>query len=421
MGARRGRGTVAVEVLGTGDEILRGDSRDSNFARIASRLTAAGFEVAGGRVVGDDLGALVDALRAAAGRARAVIVTGGLGPTPDDLTRDAAAAAAGRRLAVHGPSLRRIRALWRLRGLPMPGGNARQAEVPRGARVIPNPLGSAPGFSLRLGGATAFCLPGPPREMEPMLERSVLPALRRLAPSRPPARTLHASCCGLPESAVAERIADLMARDRAVRVGTTASEGVVTVSVHGAGDAAREAPRVHREVLRRLGAECYAPERVPPGENLVRLLLARGLTAATAESCTAGLAAARMADLPGSSGAFLGGVVAYHDRVKTAALGVPRALLEAHGAVSAPVAEAMARGARRRTGADLAVAITGIAGPGGARPGKPVGLVWFAVASAAGVVSVRRRFGGGRALVRSAAANAALDLLRRTVEGREVR
>jgi nicotinamide-nucleotide amidase len=170
-------------------------------------------------------------------------------------------------------------------------------------------------------------------------------------------------------------------------------------------------------VLRRLGAHAYAAERIPPGENLVRLLLEKGLTVAVAESCTAGLVAARLADRPGSSGALLGGVVAYSNEVKAKALGVPRRLLRLHGAVSGPVAEAMASGVRHLTGADLAVAVTGIAGPGGGSVAKPVGLVWFAVADCRGARSVQRRFGGGRDFVRIASASTAIDLVRRAVEG----
>jgi nicotinamide-nucleotide amidase len=256
--------------------------------------------------------------------------------------------------------------------------------------------------------------------MEPMLLRHVLPALRRLSRGAPRARTEYVSCCGVPESVVAERIADLMERGRGVRVGTAVGEGVITVSVHGAGDEARRVPAVHREVLRRLGADAYAPDRSTPGENLVRLLLERRLTVSAAESCTAGLVAARLTDLPGSSGAFLGGVVAYANDVKASALGVPRAILEgrgAPGAVSGPVAEAMARGVRERTGSDVAVSVTGIAGPGGATRDKPVGRVWIGVATRDGVRSHERTFGGDRAFLRGVSANHAIDLLRRAVEG----
>jgi len=404
-----------VEILSTGDELVRGRSRDTNFAAIAARLTEEGHEVRGGRVAGDDLADIVRAIREAARRADAVIVTGGLGPTEDDLTRSAICAFAGLPLVEHAPSRRRIEASWRSRGLLMPPENLRQALFPRGAKVIPNRVGSAPGFRCKVRRRLIFCLPGPPREMEPMMHSGVVPVLRRLSPTRRKARTLYACCCGVPESVIAGRIADLMARDRAVRVGTAVTEGVVTVAVHGTGAAAREVPRVHREVLRRLGEDCYAAERIPPGEHLLRLLLRRGLTVSTAESCTAGLVAKRLTDLPGSSGAYLGGVVAYADREKTRALGVPASLLRKHGAVSAEVAAAMARGIRRRTGSDLAVAVTGIAGPGGARPGKPVGLVWFAVDWAKSVSTFERRFAGDRGYIRGIAAHAAIDLLRRTV------
>ena len=401
---------MKVEILGTGDELVRGRSRDTNFAAIAGILSDLGHEVTGGRIVGDDLADLVDALRRAARRADAVIMTGGLGPTRDDLTRDAAARLLRAPLVEHAPSLRRIRNLWKRRGLPMPPSNALQALHPRGSTVLPNDRGTAPGLRWRLGKATVFCLPGPPREMEPMLRERVLPALGRA----PGIRTAYASVCGLSESAVGERLADLMARDRAVKVGTTAAEAVITVSVHGP---ARLVPAVHREVLARLGEHAYAAERIPPGENLVALLLEKGLTVAVAESCTAGLVAARLADRPGSSGALRGGVIAYANDVKTKTLGVRPSLIRVHGAVSGPVAEAMAKGARKLTGSDYAVAVTGVAGPGGGTKRKPVGLVWFAVADRRRVRSVSRGFGGGRDFVRAAAASTAIDLVRRAVQG----
>lgn len=417
MAARRAGRPLRIEVIGSGDELVRGRSRDTNFPDIASLLTGLGHEVLGNRVVPDDGAAFARALRAAAARADAVITTGGLGPTEDDRTRHAAAAALRAPLVEHGPSARRLRAIWRRRGLPMPRSNLLQALLPRGARAIPNRFGSAPGFRFALGRAEVFCLPGPPREMDPMLRAAVLPALRRLAGGTPRAASLFVSCFGLPESVLAERIADLMRRGRAVRVGTAVGEGVITISIHGTGDAADEVPAVQREVLRRLRPDAYAAGRVAPGEHLGRLLLDRGLRVAFAESCTAGLAAARLADLPGVSAALVGGVVAYEDAAKTRLLGVPASRIRRQGAVSAEVAEAMARGARRRLGADLAVAITGVAGPGGGSAEKPVGLVWFAVDGPGGTRTLRRRFPGDRSFVRGTAANAALDLLRRTIEG----
>ncbi|MCK6480436.1 MAG: nicotinamide-nucleotide amidohydrolase family protein, partial [Planctomycetes bacterium] len=261
------------------------------------------------------------------------------------------------------------------------------------------------------------CLPGPPREMEPMLRRWVLPALRRRSPGRPRERTLYASCCGVPESDLADRLADLMARDREVRVGTAVTEGIITVAVHGAGEAARGVGAVHREVLRRLGRDAYAAGRVPLAARLLDLLRERGLTLALAESCTAGLAAARFAETPGASAVLLGGVVAYHDGLKESLLGVPRALLRREGAVSGAVAAAMAAGIRERTGADLAGAVTGVAGPGGGSRRKPVGTVWFAVADRDGSLPVLRRFAGDRTFIRGIASHTLLDLLRRRVEG----
>jgi nicotinamide-nucleotide amidase len=349
--------------------------------------------------------------------ADAVVVTGGLGPTADDLTREAAARLLGRPLVRHLPTEARLRALWRRRGRPLPEGNLRQALFPRGAAVLPNPVGTAPGFAVKVGRVPLFCLPGPPGEMVPMLRRRVLPALRALRPGLPRVREAKITCCGVPESVVAERLGDLMDRDRPVAVGTTASGGVVTVRIHGSGAAAQGVAGTHREAVRRLGGDAFDPAGRSPAEALVALLARKGLTVATAESCTGGLVGGRITEAPGASAVFRGGVVAYENRVKESVLGVPRALLRKHGAVSAATAESMARGARRFLRADLAVAVTGIAGPGGGTRAKPVGLVWIAVADRRGAVSVSRRFPGDRPFVRALAVATALDLLRRRVQG----
>jgi nicotinamide-nucleotide amidase len=416
VGRRAAPPRNAVEILATGDELVRGRGSDTNFAALARALGEEGFAVRGGRLVGDDLDDLVAALRAAAARARVVVMSGGLGPTRDDLTREALARLAGAPLVEDAPCLRRLRALWRRRGLAMPPSNAVQALLPRGAVALRNRVGSAPGILLGLrGGARVFALPGPPRELLPMLEAEVLPRLRRL-PGRVPSRTLHAGVFGMFESALGERLADLMDRDAAVKVGTAVKDGVITVSVHGEGPAARRAPAVHREVLARLGPAVFAADRSGLPEAALAALRRARATCAFAESCTGGLAAARLTEVPGASAALLGGAVTYADAEKERALGVPRALLRVHGAVSGPVAEAMASGIRERTGATLAVSVTGVAGPDGGSARKPVGLVWFGMAGPGGVRTVERRFTGDRAFVRALAANTALDLLRRAAE-----
>jgi nicotinamide-nucleotide amidase len=404
-----------VEILGTGDELVRGRGRDTNTPWIAAAATAAGCVVTGTRVVGDDPPALVAAMRAAAaGGADAVVVTGGLGPTADDCTRPAAAALLRVPLLPHAPSLRRLKGLWRRRGRPMPPSNESQALLPRGASVIPNPVGSAPGLRFDHRGTTFHCLPGVPREMEAMFLQSVLPRLRRLARGMASAsRSL--GVFGPSESEFGERIGDLMRRDVGVRVGTSVGDGIIQVHVHGTGKYAVEVPAVHAEILRRAGADAFSAEGLTLARTLVPRLLARGLTVSVAESCTAGLVAARLAEVPGVSAVFPGGVIAYANAQKTRLLGVPASLLAKHGAVSAPVAKAMAMGARKRFGTDFAVSITGVAGPDGGSAEKPVGLVWFAVAGPRGVEVVERRFTGNREFVRSIAANAALDLLRRAV------
>lgn len=406
------RPSPRVAILGTGDELVRGRSRDTNTPWIAGAATEAGCRVVGTHVVGDDPRALAEAFRRCARGADHVVVTGGLGPTKDDLTRAMAARVLGVDLRVHGPSLRHIRALWSRRGRPMPESNAVQALLPRGARAIPNAMGSAPGFRFTLGAAVFHCLPGVPREMVPMFEEAVLPLLRRAARGNP-TQTRRISLFGLSESEFGERVADLMGRERAVAVGTSVKDGVIRVSIHGQGAAAASVEAVHGEILRRVGPAAFSVGDESPGEVALAAARRAGLTLATAESCTGGLVAKRLTDAPGASDVVLGGVTAYANEAKVRLLGVSPDLLARHGAVSGPVAEAMARGARRRFAAGLAVAVTGIAGPGGGSPEKPVGTVWLGVAGPRGVRSVLHRFAGSRGFIRSIAANAALDLLRR--------
>ncbi|MHC4821338.1 MAG: nicotinamide-nucleotide amidohydrolase family protein, partial [Planctomycetota bacterium] len=252
--------------------------------------------------------------------------------------------------------------------------------------------------------------------MEHLFEKDVLPSLRRhLGPQR--TRSMGLTCFGLAESVLAERCADLLHRRRTVKVGTRVDRGVIWLSVRGTGKAAGGVEAVHGELLERLGPHVASAQGESLQGAVIDLAAKRGDTLAVAESCTAGLATALLADVPGASLVLRGGVTAYANDVQRTALGVPADLLRRHGAVSGPVAEAMARGVRRRLRSDRAVSITGVAGPGGGTKRKPVGLVWFAVAGPEGVHSVRRVLPGDRAFIRGLAAHTALDLLRRALEG----
>jgi len=399
-------------ILAVGDELTSGLKVDTNSAALSARLAARGLATVRHETVGDDAGALAAALRRAAADAEVVIVTGGLGPTEDDLTRHALAEAMGADLVTDARSLERIAGFFAARGRPMSDSNRRQALIPAGAEAIDNDGGTAPGIAARLGVADVFVLPGPPGEMIPMFDRSVAPRL-------PDAgaivrRRLH--CFGAGESNIAERIADLMVRGRNPQVGTTASGGVITVHVvarSGAPAGARAAADATAdEIASRLRTLIFGADGRTLPEAVGDALAAAGQTLATAESCTGGMIAESITDAPGASAWFRGGVVAYANAAKADLLGVAPDLIAAHGAVSEPVAAAMADRARRALGADWSVAVTGIAGPAGGSDDKPVGLVFIAVASAGATAVHRHQFAGARDAVRRRAALTALNHLR---------
>lgn len=403
--------TLTLETISTGDELVRGRSVDTNAPWMAARAAEHGVLRIRHSTVGDDLDALVDAYRTAAGRAGVVISTGGLGPTEDDHTREAAARAAGVELVHHEDLLREIEARFESRGIPMHEKNRVQAWIPEGAEIIRNPLGTAPGFRLTIGESNLFFLSGVPREMEAMFDAGVLPFLTERGPGGA-YRTI--ACYGRPEAWIDERIEDLSARED-LSVGITAVYGVIKVTIQAVGENASsiadEAERTVRERLSDLVLE--APT---PAAAVGDLLAKHGATLATAESCTGGLIGRLLTDVPGISEHYVGGVVAYANEVKQEKLGVPAEVLATHGAVSEETARAMAEGARAGFGTDWAVAVTGIAGPGGGTPEKPVGLVWFAVAGPDDTRSLSRTIPSDRDGVRRFAAHIALNLVRRGLQ-----
>ncbi len=406
-------------ILSTGDELVRGRTVDTNTAEIARALASEGVGVVGACLVGDDEAALADAIVRAAEAAEVVVVSGGLGPTVDDCTRAAAARAAGVKL-VRVPALEaELRTRFARRGFPMPESNLLQADVPEGAETLPNRHGTAPGFRLRVRGAEVFALPGPPHEMRGVLSEEALPRIRALAGGGSRVvRTRTLETFGEREAAVGEAIADLMERGREPRVGTTAVRGTIRVVVHAEGDAAEVAEALEHaeaEIRRRLGSIVFGTDGETLPEVVGCALLSRGTSIATAESCTGGLLAGALTEVPGISVVFPGGVVCYANEQKTRLLGVEPALLARVGAVSEEVARAMATGVRTRFGTDLGVAVTGVAGPGGGSSEKPVGLVHVAL-DARGAVSHRRLLlPGDRTLVREMSVKSALDLVRRTL------
>jgi nicotinamide-nucleotide amidase len=404
-------------ILAIGDELLSGQSVDTNSADLSERLGELGIAVAEHRTVGDDRLAIAAALTAAAAGAELVLVTGGLGPTADDLTRQALADAMGAELHLDHDRLAEIEAFFLQRERPFPPTNRIQAMVPAGATSIPNPLGTAPGIVARLGTASVYVLPGVPHEMQRMFDEAVAP---RLA-GRGAIVHRQVHCFGEGESTIAAAIVALMQRGRNPVVGTTAGAGMVTVRVAASAanrpEAEESAEQTVQEIRRRLGRLVVGTDEQTMPAAVGHLLREAGATLATAESCTGGLIGELMTSVPGSSDYYLGGLVAYADQAKSELLAVPAELIRQHGAVSEPAASAMVQEARRRLGADWAVSVTGIAGPGGGSEDKPVGLVYVGLAGAAGVAVHRHVLPGVRQIVRLRAALTALIHLRLALIG----
>jgi len=404
-----------VEVISVGSELVLGQTLDTNAHWLSARRAAMGLPVARQTTVGDEVAALTAAIQAAAGRADVVILTGGLGPTRDDLTREAIAAAAGVRLELDTAARDHIAAPFRRWGRPMPKRNEVQALIPVGGRAIANPNGTAPGIEVRVGRATLYAMPGVPREMRAMFDADIAPRLDALAGGAALLeRRLH--CVGVGESTIGERIHDLMDPSRRPRVSTTVAEGLITVRIvaraDGA-DAARDAiAETETEIRRRLGDLVFGIDDDTLEGVVGTMLVERGLSLAVAESMTGGLIADRLTDVPGISASLIEAVVAYSNRSKTDRLDVPAELFEQVGAVSEAVASAMAAGIRRRAGADLALSTTGIAGPTGGSPTKPVGLVFIGLAAPDGTTVERFVCHGDRRRIKARAANAALNRLR---------
>ena len=395
--------------ISVGDELLTGESLDTHGRTIARRLGDLGSRVLEHVVVGDDRVALAKTIRARRAMGGLLIVTGGLGPTLDDITREAFADGLGVPLEEDPRGIAHLDTWFRAKGRAMSPGNRRQALRPAGSRLIENPRGTAPGF---LGGDGTFAylaLPGPPREMEPMLDE----ALRELFPAASPRPTRLIRAFGLGESDAAHRIESLIERSGRLPVATTVSDSIVTARVRGISAAdEQEVERLAAEVRR-----AWAPYAFDDGhQGLAEVVGVRcrdlGLRISTAESCTGGLVGGALTEVSGSSDWYVGGVVAYENRRKHEDLGVSLSSIETEGAVSRAVVEAMATGVADRCGAEIGVATTGVAGPGGGRDDKPVGTVWIGIADERGVASRCFGFNGDRRLVRRRTVLAALQLLR---------
>ena len=440
-------------IISVGTELVTGQCVDTNSAWLAARLAERGIQTVEHVTVGDELDRLSSAIRRAIAWVDVVILTGGLGPTLDDITREAIAAALGVELVEDAEALGQIEAFFRRINRPMSDSNRRQAMAPRGCRMIPNARGTAPGIQwqgrrdggtegrrgddppqspLGKGGGALWALPGVPSEMKAMFEAAVAPALSMAATGGGAAgrgRSIvmrRLNCFGITEAKLGEQIAELMARGRNPNVGTTASGAVLAVRIVAEAESPQEASRLAQadvDVVRsRLGEAVFGEEDETLQAAVARLLIGQKKTIATAESCTGGLLSERLTEIPGSSAYFLRGLVTYSDQSKIEGLGVPAELIREHGAVSEPAAAAMASGCQRVAGSAYAISITGVAGPSGGSIEKPVGLVYIGLATDDGASVKRLTLGEhlSRSEVRDRAVKAALNLLRLRLLGARV-
>jgi nicotinamide-nucleotide amidase len=414
-----------AETIAVGSELLLGGRTDSNSLFVADELSKLGIEVRFKTVVGDSCGDIVSALKTAVLRARVVILTGGLGPTVDDCTREAIAHAAGRRLAKRKDALEGMRARLAQWGRSPNKGQMKQALIPSGAAVVPNPVGSAPGFWLSWRRALLISLPGVPAEMEAMMRETVVPLLmsqsnQEASGQRHPIRRVVFHTWGLAESDVDAKLLGLIPKRVAVDLGFLASPMGVLVSLTAKPHTGANTLCSLSDTIRsRLQEWIFAEGQDTMEEVVGRLLAQQKRTVALAESCTGGLIGHRLTQVPGSSLYMDCGAVCYSNRAKVEWLGVPSELIDRQGAVSADVAAAMAKGVRERSGASVGLSVTGIAGPGGGTAVKPVGLVFVGLNAGSGDALVREhRFHGNRNVIKQRSSQAALDLLRRWLLGR---
>ena len=407
-----------VELLATGDELLTGQILDTNSVWLMDRLWDLGVMARRKTLVADDRDDLAAALRETTSRSDVVVMSGGLGPTEDDLTAEVVAAAMGVPLELHEPSLEAIRERFRKLGREMTPNNAKQARFPRGAAVVPNRFGTAPGFSVRLGKGELVALPGVPVEYRGLSEEWVLPRIAARVGATPAFRLVK--LFAVPESHADQAMRPVMddPANRGVRFGYRAHWPEIHVKWAVTGQASEShADRILAQVRSIFGDAIFAEGKDELAPLVVAQLARRGERVALAESCTGGLVAELLTRVPGASNVFDLGVVAYANGVKSGVVGVPEELLAAHGAVSEQVARALAEGIRRAGGAAWGLGITGIAGPTGGTPEKPVGTVHVALAGTSGTEVVHRVWRGDRDRVRKTTAYEALDMLRRATRG----
>ena len=407
---------MKLEVVTIGTELLLGQILDTNAAELGRALAAAGVEVVRHTSVADRPEVIRAAVTDALERTGFVITTGGLGPTRDDMTKREVAAVFGKALELDETVLRSLEDRFRRLGRAMPAVNRTQAEVPEGATVLPNPRGTAPGLWVEAEARVVVMLPGVPSEMRGLLVEEVLPRLAARSSGRV-VRSRSVRTTGIAESALAERVGAIEEEIAPLTLAYLPSAEGVDLRVTAWGlheaEAERRLSQVATLLRERAGEHSYGADGADLAAVVLDQLRARNARLVVAESCTGGLLSARITAVPGASSVFIGGVVAYDDVVKSGMLDVPPELLEQHGAVSEQVVSAMAEGVQRQFAVDAALAITGIAGPTGGTPEKPVGTVWLAARLGAQTRALKRIFPGDRGEIRGRSAQAALDVLRR--------
>ena len=407
---------MRAEVISVGTELLLGQIVDTNAAYLSRLLPQFGIDLHYRVTVGDNGPRLADALKTALSRADIVFTIGGLGPTTDDLTKETVAAVVGDEMVLDEESAERLRTFFAARGIDMPEANLKQAMIPRRGRMFANPLGTAPGAAFETDDKVVIVLPGPPREFTEMVDSRVVPYLKeRVGEGAEVIRSRVLRIAGLGESSAADMVKDLLGGSNPT-VAPLAGAGEVHLRITAKAASIAEADAMIDEMDRKLsailGGNIFGRDDEALEQVIVARLTERNLTLATAESCTGGLIGSRITDVSGSSETYLVGFVTYSNQAKKELLGVDEQLLIEYGAVSEQVARAMAEGARRVSGADVAISVTGVAGPTGGTAAKPVGLVYMALAAADGTIAFEHRFSGSRMDIKQRASQAALNMLR---------
>ncbi len=409
---------MTVEILCVGTELLLGNIVNTNAAYLAEKCASLGLSCYYQSVVGDNEGRLKESISTAMGRSDVVILSGGLGPTEDDLTKETAAAVIGKELVMDEASKDAIAAYFKKRGMQVTDNNWKQAMVPEGALVLGNHNGTAPGIIMRKDNTHVILLPGPPGELKPMFEESVVPYLEALEPGIIYSQTVK--ICGVGESKAETMLKDLIDTQTNPTIATYAKPGEVHIRVTAKADNEKEAKKLNKPVMKelksRFGYDIYTTEEdVTLEKAVVDLMIANELTFTCAESCTGGMLSARLINVPGVSESYKCGFITYSNKAKRKVLGVKKPTLQKYGAVSEQVAEEMAKGAANAYKADMAIAITGIAGPDGGSKEKPVGLVYIACYMKGKVTVQKCQFMGNREKIRESAVTSALNLMRKCI------